>query len=639
VPDPSQPNPLLALEFRIPFDRIRAAHVEPAAAELLREARARLDAIAAQPGERTFENTMRALDHLTEPLDCAMGVVRHLEAVATYPELRAAFNAVEPEVSAFYSGIPLQEGLWKGIQAYAATPEGAGLEGERRRYLDKTVDDFRRHGADLDAPGKKRLEEIDVELTQLTTKFSENVLDSTNAFDLLIANPADLAGLPATALASARESAARKGREGWRFTLQSPDYFAVMTYLDSAAIRRQVYLAHSVRGTAGQWDNRPLVARILDLRREKARLLGFADFADLVLEDRMAHNGARAMTFLEDLKAKTERRFGEENRELLEFRRSLEGPDAPELEPWDVAYYAEKQRAALYDFDEEALRPYFPLERVTAGLFDLVNRLYGIRVSEEPGVPVWDLQVRYYNVHDGDGAFLGGFYADWYPRENKRDGGWMDALITGGPAAGGFQPPDLRESHPPGGRPAGAPHASRSGDHLPRVRPSAAPFAQPGGNPHAGRLQCGVGFRRAALADHGELVLGTPGAGPVRAPLGNRRANPRRPLPKDEARAHLPRRQRPDAATRYGFCRPAPAHPLFTRAGWRRGRVHADPLAGIRARTAAARARHDRGLHPPVWQPGGLRRRLLFLQMGRSPGRRRLHPFSGPWHLQPRDRD
>ncbi len=441
MPNPSQPNPLLALEFRIPFDRIRAAHVEPAAAELLRDARERLEAIAAQPGERTFENTMRALDHLMEPLDCAIGVVRHLEAVATSPELRAAFNAVEPRVSAFHSGIPLQEGLWKGIKAYAATLEGADLTGERRRFLAKTVDDFRRHGADLDAPGKKRLEEIDVELARLTTRFSENVLDSTNAFELLIASQAALAGLPASALASARESAVRKGREGWRFTLQSPDYFAVMTYLDDAAIRRQVYRAHSVRGAEGALDNRPLVARILDLRRERARLLGFADFADLVLEDRMAHDGARAMAFLEDLKAKTERRFREENRELLEFRRSLEGPEAPELEPWDVAYYAEKQRAALYDFDEEALRPYFPLERVAAGLFDLVNRLYGIRVSEEPGVPVWDAQVRYYNIHDQDGAFLGGFYTDWYPRENKRDGGWMDALITGGPSAGGeFQP-------------------------------------------------------------------------------------------------------------------------------------------------------------------------------------------------------
>jgi len=154
----------------------------------------------------------------------------------------------------------------------------------------------------------------------------------------------------------------------------------------------------------------------------------------------MAHTGDRAMAFLEDLKARTEARFRQENTELLEFRRSLEGPHAPPLEPWDVAYYAEKQRAALYAFDEEALRPYFPLEQVTAGMFDLVGRLYGIRVSQEAGVPAWDPQVRYYNVHDETGTFLGAFYADWYPRENKRGGAWMDALITGGPAGGKFHP-------------------------------------------------------------------------------------------------------------------------------------------------------------------------------------------------------
>ena len=437
---PSQPNPLLTTEFRIPFDRIQAAHVEPAVAELLRAARRRLEAIGVEPAERTFENTMRALDELTEPLDYAMGVVRHLESAATYPELRAAFNAAQPEASAFYTGIPLHEGLWKGIQAYAATAEGGRLAGERRRFLDKTIDTFRRHGAGLDPAGKKRLQEMDVELTRLTTKFSENVLDSTNAFELLLTTETELAGLPPTAVVAARESAARKGREGWRFTLHAPDYFAVMTYLDNPATRRHVYEAYSVRATEGEHDNRPLIARILELRSEKARLLGFADFADLVLEDRMAHTGARALAFLEDLKARTERRFREENRELLAFRRSLEGAGAPELEPWDVAYFAEKQRAALYAFDEEALRPFFPLERVVAGLFDLAGHLYGIRVAEEPGVPVWDPQVRYYNVHDEDGVLLGGFYTDWHPRDNKRGGAWMDALITGGPAAGGFQP-------------------------------------------------------------------------------------------------------------------------------------------------------------------------------------------------------
>ena len=433
-------NPLLTVEFRIPFDRIRASDVGPATAELLAQARARLDVIAHLPGERTYQNSMDALDRLTEPLDYAMGVVRHLESVATYPELRAAFNAAQPEVSAFYSGIPLNLELWEGIKAFAATLEGKGVTGERRRFLDKTIDSFRRHGADLEAAGKKRLEEFDVELTQVTTKFGENVLDSTNAFELVIANETDLAGLPPTAIAAARDSAESKGLEGWRFTLQAPDYLAVLTYMDNAATRRQLYEAYAVRATEEGRNNRPLIARILELRREKARLLGFADFADLVLEDRMAHNGARALHFLEDLKAKTERRFREENRELLEFRRSIEGPDAPELKPWDVAYYAEKQRAALYDFDEETLRPYFPLEKVVAGMFDLVHRLYGITVTEEKGVPTWDPQVCYYNVHDENGKFIGGFYADWYPRENKRGGAWMDGFITGGPTEKGFEP-------------------------------------------------------------------------------------------------------------------------------------------------------------------------------------------------------
>src|ERR1035438_9081906 len=214
MPSECDPNPLLTFQFHIPFDRIHARDVEPAAARLLSDARARLAAIAADRGERNYDNTMRTLDELTEPLDYAMGVVRHLESVATYPELRAAFNAVQPEVSAFYSGIPLNEGLWNCLKTYSRTEEGARLTGERRRFLDKTVDSFRRHGADLDPAGKKRLEEIDVELAQITTKFSENVLDSTNAYELVISNEADLAGLPPTAIASARQSAERKGREG-----------------------------------------------------------------------------------------------------------------------------------------------------------------------------------------------------------------------------------------------------------------------------------------------------------------------------------------------------------------------------------------------------------------------------------------
>ncbi len=424
-------NPLLQIQFPVPFDRIRPEHVEPAVDRLLAAAQAALDKLIASSEPWTYENTMAALDAFTEPLDYAISVVRHLEAVATCPELRAAYNAVQPKASAFYSSLPLNEGLWKVIKEYAGSAEAGVLSGARRRFLTKTVDNFRRHGADLDPAGKERLKKMDVELATLTMKFGENVLDSTNEFELLITGENQLAGLPPTAVAAARASAASKNREGWRFTLQAPSYTAVLTYLDDAAIREQVYRADMTRAVREPRDNRPLMARILELRREKARLLGFADFADFVLHDRMAHTGQRAQDFLEDLRQKTEPRFNEENDELRAFS------EKERLEPWDIAYFAEKLRAKLYDFDEEMLRPYFPLERVVSGMFRIFGQVFGIEVREEPGVVAWDPQVKTYSVRDATtGALLGSFYADWYPRENKRGGAWMDALITGYPPAG-----------------------------------------------------------------------------------------------------------------------------------------------------------------------------------------------------------
>jgi oligopeptidase A len=418
-------NPLLTIHYRIPFEQIRAEHVEPAIAEWLREAQGRVDAIAGGPEIRSFVNTLQALEDSTLGLEYAMAVVRHLESVATYPALREAHNAVQGPVSAFYSSIPLHEGLWKAIQALAAAPEGQALAGVRRRLLTKTMDAFRRHGAELDPAGKARVKEIDVELAQLTTKFAENVLDATNAFDLVLTDEKQLAGLPPTALAAAEAGARAKGVAGWRFTLQAPSYTPLMMYLDDAAIRERMYRAYSTRSAGKLFDNRPLILRILELRSEKARLLGYRDFADLVLEDRMAHNGLRAQEFLDDLRAKTETRFREENAELEAFA-------GRRLEPWDIGYWAEKQRAALYDFDEEALRPYFPVERVVAGMFEITGRLFGIRIEEQAGAPLWDPQVKYYCIYDErDGALLGSFYADWYPRENKRGGAWMEALITG----------------------------------------------------------------------------------------------------------------------------------------------------------------------------------------------------------------
>jgi oligopeptidase A len=427
-------NPLLEIQFQVPFDRILATHVEPAVAELLRDAGEKLERLAADGGPRTFENTMLAYEAITERLEYAMGVVRHLEGVATYPELRAAYNAVQPAVSAFQTGILLHEGLWNILQRYGATTEALNLTGTRRRFLEKTLDDFRRHGAGLDAPGKSRLAEIDVELSNLTTRFSEHVLDSTNLYELIISDEAQLAGLPESARAAAKQSADGKGAAGWRFTLQAPSYHSLMTYLDDAGIREEVYRAYSVRATSGDFDNREILGRILQLRREKAQLLGFADFADLVIDDRMAHTGERAQEFLDDLRSKTEAAFIRENQSLLEFRRSIEGAEAPAIELWDIAYYAEKQRAALYDFDEEALRPYFPLDRVVEGMFTIFGRLFGIVVTAESGAAAWDSKVSYYSIrNEADGRPLGCFYADFYPRENKRGGAWMDALLTGIP--------------------------------------------------------------------------------------------------------------------------------------------------------------------------------------------------------------
>ncbi len=415
-------NPLLGLTPPIPFDQVEPAHVQPAIGSLLEQSRAKIEEIAAAPAPRGWDNTMAALDTASDPLDLAVSVVRHLEGVVTTPELRDAWNVIQPEVSAFYSTIPLHAGLWNALTAYQTTDEAKALAGVRARFLKKTVDAFRRHGAALDPEGKKRLEALDVELAVTTTKFAQNVLDSTAAFEYYIEDEAKLAGLPPSAVAAARAAAQAKSRPGWRFSLQAPSYLAVMTYLDARDVRELFWRTYSRRAAEA---NAPLIEKILELRRQKAQLLGFKDFADFNLVDRMAKTGGAAQAFLRDLRAKTEPAFHRENEALRVFS------GLPSLEPWDTAYYAEKQRAAQYAFEEEDLRPYFPLEQVVAGMFELVHRLYGISVVEGPRVPVWHPEVKYYEIRDEDGTLLGGFYADWHPRDTKRGGAWMDAFVTG----------------------------------------------------------------------------------------------------------------------------------------------------------------------------------------------------------------
>jgi oligopeptidase A len=427
-------NPLLIERFPIEFEAVKAEHVEPAIQLLLEQMNQRLVALGGPETPRTYRDILLALDQMTEPLDFAMALVRHLESVVTTPELRAAHNAVQGPVSAFYTSIALNENLWKAVQAVDKSGEREKLAPVHRRYLDKTVTGFRRAGADLDGEGKKQLEELDVALTKATTKFSENVLDATNAYEFLISDEAKLAGLPESARLAARASAQSKGKEGWRLTLQGPSYTAALTYLDDREIRRDLWEASNTRATGGQYDNRALLSEILALRRRKAKLLDYRDFADLVLEERMAHAGERAQAFIEDLHRKTLPYFELENHSLLEMGRSLGYERA---NPWDVAYLAEKQRQALYEFDEEELRPYFQLENVVAGMFDIFSRVLAIKVIEERNVPGWDPAVKYYRVEDArSGKLLGGFYTDWFPRENKRGGAWMDSLVTGNPEAG-----------------------------------------------------------------------------------------------------------------------------------------------------------------------------------------------------------
>ncbi len=432
-------NPLLSREFRIPFDRIAPEHVGPAVRQALSDAEQELAQLIAQHEERTYDNTIQRLDDLLERLGRVVGPVSHLIGVENTPELRDAYNAVLPEFSAFYARLPLNEGLWRAVRSYAESAEAQSLGGVRRRHFEKTVREFLRAGADLPPETKKRVEAIRVELSQLHTDFSDNTLDATNAWELVVTDPADLAGLPETARVQARAAARARGQEGWRFTLQLPSYGPFMQYAENRELREQMYTAYTSRASGGEHDNRPLIGRILELRRELAALLGYRNYADYTLEENMAGSGDRALAFLTDLANRTRPHWEAEIRELLEFTRDALG--LRELEPWDVAFAIERMRQARFDFDEEELRPFFSLDRVLEGMFEITRQLFGIVVEERPIAEVWHPETRFYEIRDeATGTHLASFYADWFPRESKRGGAWMDDLITGGPFGNEFAP-------------------------------------------------------------------------------------------------------------------------------------------------------------------------------------------------------
>jgi len=455
-------NPFLAPDFHIPWRQLKPDQIEPAVTTALRRAAEQIDAIAGLPlATVTYDNTFLALEKATEELNNTWGKVAHLQSVEDSPALREAHNRMLPQVTAFYTGIPLNVELWRRLRTFAESPAAKEITGVHRRFMDETVADFRQAGADLPDDKRRRLEALQGELAQLTQKYGENVLDATNAWELIVTDEARLKGLPAHAKAAARKSAETKGKPGWRFTLHQPSQEPFMTYLEDAELRRELWTGAVAVGGREPHDNTALIKRILQLRAEKAALLGKTHFADLVLERRMAKTGAKALAFIDDLRQRAAESFARETRELEEFKAAQTGRPVGRLAPWEIAHWSEKLRQSRYAFDEEQLRPYFPMDRVIGGLFDLVGRIFGLQVVKQtdPAIEVWHPEVSFYDLRDKAGRHLGSFYTDWHPRESKRGGAWMNYLLTGGPQPDGSRRPHLglicgNLTPPADGRPA-----------------------------------------------------------------------------------------------------------------------------------------------------------------------------------------
>ena len=440
-------HPFLQNDFHIKWATLTPEHIETDIGKALDQARSAVDTVAAQQPPLTYTNTIAALDEGLETLNRAWGLVSHLDSVNNSPELRAAHNAMLPKVSEFFANIPLNESLWKTLRAYSVESGDEDLSPTKRRYIEETLADFREAGADLPPEQKKRAGEIQSQLAELTQKYSENCLDSTNAWEKIVTDEKQLSGLPKSALNAARQSAEQKDTEGWRFTLQAPSYIPVMTYADSDALRKEVWSAYAAIGRSGEYDNRQLVRQILELRHEFAQLIGQENFANHVTERRMAASGQAALDFSDEIFQKVRAQFEKEAEQLRCYKATEENlpiDHPPLLEPWEVGYWAEKQRKANYAFDEEALRPYFPIGRVISGMYEIAQQIFGLRIEErdtsEVEVPtavarepqVWHEEVKFYDLFDSEtNEHLGSFYADWHPRESKRGGAWMNHFITG----------------------------------------------------------------------------------------------------------------------------------------------------------------------------------------------------------------
>ncbi len=440
-------HPFLDPTFLPKWSTFTAEAIEPSIRHALAEAEENIEKIAAQdPAKATYDSSFLALENATETLSRGWGRLQHLDSVSDNPAQREAINKLLPDVTDFYSSLSLNPRLFNVLNTVAS---GGGLHPPSQdpiiqRHIKETIADFIESGAALPDAEKTRIAAVDAELSKITKKYSENVLDATNAWELIITDESKLDGLPDSAKAAAAANAKSKNIESpaWRFTLQAPSMSPIMQHAHDEQLRKTVWQASVKVGSEAPYDNSELVWKILELRKEKAEILGHQNFADLTLQRRMARNGETALTFVESIHAKIRDAFLADSKRLSEYKAAKTSTASESLEPWEISYWAERQRKEFYDIDDEDLRPYFPVSGVMEGMFGIASKIFGITIVQKETIDLasnktdapdtWHPEVTFYEIHDSNTQkHLGSFYADWHPRETKRGGAWMNSIHTG----------------------------------------------------------------------------------------------------------------------------------------------------------------------------------------------------------------
>ncbi len=434
-------NPLLDFSGLPRFDAFKPEYVTPAVEKLLAASRGAIERLIASTAAPDWENFVAPLYDATEKLNRAWGQVGHMNAVMNSPELREVYNANLPKVTQFYTEYGQNQRLFERFKQLEASPAMAGLTRAQRAVIEHELRDFRLGGADLPAAKKQRYTEVREKLSALTSRFSDNILDATNAYAHYVDAKDALAGIPADVLEAAHEAAATDGKPGWKFTLHAPSFVPVLQYADDRGLRETLYRAYATRAAEfgkPDWDNTPLIGEIVALRRELAQLLGFASFAEYSLEAKMAESPQQVLQFLGDLAAKAKPFAQRDLAELKEYARDQ--LQLADLQAWDISYASEKLRIARYAFSDQEVKQYFPETTVLPGMFRVVETLYGITI-EPAEAPRWHPDVRFFSIRDRAQNLVGQFYLDLYARPSKRGGAWMDDAITRKRAAGGIQTP------------------------------------------------------------------------------------------------------------------------------------------------------------------------------------------------------